>query len=88
MAEASQGTLGDKEMVFDLLSTQKHITSNHNTRAGECKNTELRDAFLSILKEEHNIQSELFDISFSRGWYPVKEAPASEVNAARTMLSQ
>ncbi|MDR1670019.1 MAG: spore coat protein [Oscillospiraceae bacterium] len=88
MSKPTQGTLGDKEMVFDSLSTQRHITSNYNTRAGECKDIELRDTFLSILKEEHAIQSELFDESFSRGWYPVKEAPASEINAARTMLTQ
>ncbi len=88
MSEPTQGYLGDKEMLSDLLATQKHITNNYNICAGECKCIELRDTFLNILKDEHNIQSEIFDESFSRGWYPVKEAPASEISAARTMLMQ
>ncbi|MCL1806890.1 MAG: spore coat protein [Oscillospiraceae bacterium] len=88
MTEATQGYLGDKEMLSDLLSTQKHVTNNYNTRAGECQCLNLRDTFLNILKEEHSIQSELFNESNSRGWYPVKEAPTAEITAAKQMFMQ
>ena len=85
--EPTQGYLGDKEMLSDLLSTQKHVTSNYNTKAGECSCINLRDTYLNILREEHSIQSELFTESSSRGWYPTKEAPATDINAARMMFS-
>ncbi|MDR0293847.1 MAG: spore coat protein [Oscillospiraceae bacterium] len=84
--EATQGYLGDKDMVFDLLATQKHITSQYNTHAGDCACTDLRDTFLNLLKEEHTIQSELFNESQTRGWYPVKEAPPSDINAAKQLF--
>ena len=88
MTEATQGYLGDKEMLSDLLSTQKHVTNNYNTRAGECQCVNLRDTFLHILQEEHGIQSELFNESHSRGWYPTKEAPPADINAAKQMFMQ
>ena len=83
MHEATQGYLGDKEMLADLLSSQRQITSQYNTHAGECKCENLRDTFLNILREEHSIQSSIFNESHSRGWYPTKEAPAADINAAR-----
>jgi spore coat protein CotF len=88
MSEATQGYLGDKEMLSDLLSTQRHVTNNYNTRAGECQNDTLRNTFLSILQEEHTIQNDLFRESHSRGWYPTREAPAAEITAAKQMFVQ
>jgi spore coat protein CotF len=88
MSEATQGYLGDKEMLSDLLSTQKHITNGYNTRAGECQCDSLRGTFLNLLQEEHQIQNQLFCESNSRGWYPVKEAPTTDINAARQMFTQ
>lgn len=73
------GTMGDKEVLGDLLSSQKFAASNYNTYAGECKCTELRDDFLRILNEEHMIQYELFNEMSTRGWYQTKSAPPNEV---------
>jgi len=87
MTTATQGTMGDREMVADLLSTQKQITSTYNNYAGECKCTPMRNAFLDILKEEHQIQNELFTTMESRGWYPTKDAPPNEISAARQKFS-
>ena len=81
-------SLGDKEIVSDLLATQKHITSVYNVNAGECQNLTLRDTFLNILNEEHTIQSELFEVSHSHGWYPTKEAPAADINEVRMQVTQ
>lgn len=79
----TSGTLGDKETLSDLISSQKFTTSNYNTFAGECVCEQLRTDFLNILKDEHNIQNELFNEASARGWYPVKQAPVNEVTQAR-----
>ena len=84
----NMGTMGDKEILGDALATQKQITSSYNTFAGECQCRELRDSFLNILKEEHTIQSDLFDEASSRGWYPVKMAPVTEISAAKQKFTQ
>jgi len=79
--------MGDREMLADLLSSQKQAAGMYNTFAGECKCTELRDTFLNLLKEEHQIQSELFCEMHSRGWYPTKEAPVTDISTAKQKFS-
>ena len=80
------GTMGDKEILSDLLSSQKFTASNCNIWAGECKCTQLRDDFLQILNDEHMIQSDLFNEMSSRGWYPTKDAPQNEVTMTLNKL--
>jgi len=83
MTSVTSGTMCDREMVTDLLSTEKQLNGMYNTYAGECKCVEMRDTFLNILKEGHCMQSELFTELHSRGWYPTKEAPVSDISTAK-----
>ena len=55
------GNLGDKEMMGDVLAGQKMITGIYNTFSNECTNDALRTDMLTILREEHNIQADVFN---------------------------
>ena len=83
MNNMTSGTLGDKETVNDLLSSQKYLSANLNTFAGECVCEQLRQDMLNILRDEHAIQAELFNEANARGWYPVKQAPPAEISTVR-----
>lgn len=72
----------DQEMMTDLLLTEKKMSGNYNEYASECVNTQLRDAFVSILTESHKTQTELFNMAKEKGWYQVEQAPASKVDTA------
>lgn len=87
MNPKTSGTMGDKEIMTDMLSGQKFLTGAYNTFAGECQNETLRTDMLNILKEEHCIQSEIFTEMSSRGWYAPKAAPATEVSATLNKYS-
>ena len=80
--------MGDKEFLADSLSSQKLTTSSYNTYAGECACDKLRSCMINILKEEHDIQNEIFVEMQSRGWYPTKPAPQNEINDARMKYQQ
>ena len=73
----------EKDILQDMLSSQKQIESNYNLFAGECEHTNLRDTFLGILADEHGIQTELFDELHNRGWYAVQAADTAQINAVR-----
>lgn len=45
----------DKEILDDILSSQKHITDIYNTFSNECVNQQLQSDMLKILGEEHNM---------------------------------
>ena len=55
-----QSCLSDEEIMNDILSSQKHITGVYNTFSNECTHQALRNDFLNILREEHNIQVDVF----------------------------
>ena len=74
----------DQEMFNDALYSQKQITENYNLSANECAGAQLRDLFLSILNEEHQIQADLFDEMSKRGWYPVQNADQQQVQQTNT----
>ena len=79
--------LTDQEMITDVLSSQKFVTGNYNTVANEAKSHQVHDAFMSILKEEHDMQFEVFNEMQSRGWYPTENAEQQKVNAAKQKFS-
>ncbi len=71
----STGVMPEKEMMNDVLSSQKFITDTYNTYTNECATPGVRDEFMKILSEEHSIQAEIFDMMKQRGWY---QTPAAE----------
>ena len=77
----------EKEILQDGLISQKLITDSYNTFAGECTNIQLRDTFLDILKSEHQIQSELFGVLQSNGWYQTEPAQTEKIDQMRQKYS-
>lgn len=76
--------LSDQEIMDDILGSQKHITGVYNTNSNECVNPTLRNDFLQILREEHNIQSTIFTDMQKRGWYETQPAEQQMVDKAKT----
>lgn len=80
-------TMGDKELMNDSIASQKLIESTYNTYANECVNPSLRSDFLNILKEEHDIQADLFSEVQKRGWYQTKPADQNEIAQSKQKFS-
>lgn len=80
-------TLSDREIMDDILSSQKYLTDTYNLYAGESANSKLRTDFLNILREEHNISHAVFDQMVTRGWYCPPSAELQRINAAHTKFS-
>ena len=78
-----QPAMGDMELIDDSIASQKLISSNYNTFANECATPNLRDEFMNILKDEHEIQAELFTEMQKRGWYQTPPADDQKVTQAK-----
>ncbi len=76
--------LTDREIMDDILSSQKHITGTYNTFSNECVNEQLKNDMLKILNDEHNIQFTVFGDMQKRGWYNPAAAQAQNVTEAKT----
>lgn len=74
----------DREIMDDVLTSQKHITGVYNTFSNECVNENLQADMLSILKEEHNMQFDVFCDMQKRGWYSPAAAEQQKVTETKT----
>lgn len=82
MAEINPA-FGDREIMDDILASQKQITADYNTAANECASSALQSEFMTLLGEEHQIQMEVFQEMQKRGWYPTEQAPQNKVSQTR-----
>lgn len=83
----SQNPMTDKEIMDDVLSSQKMITGTYNTFTNECVNQQLRTDFLNILREEHNLQQSVFDQMKTRGWYTPECAEQQKISNMYTKFT-
>ena len=79
--------MNDQERMTDFICSEKKMSANYDTYASECVCLPLRDDFLNILNQSHQIQTDLFKIAQSKGWYQVEQAPQNKVSQAYTRFS-
>ena len=77
----------EQDMMTDVLSTQKFMTAGYNTFAGEASECSVKDAFLSILRDEHDIQHDLFVEMKNRGWYQTENAPQNKIDETKNKFN-
>ena len=80
-------SFGDREIMDDLLASQKQMTADYNTAANECASSALQSEFMTLLGEEHQIQMEIFQEMQKRGWYPTEQAPRQKIEKAREQFT-
>ncbi|MEM1485339.1 spore coat protein [Oscillospiraceae bacterium PP1C4] len=74
---------GDREMMEDILSSQKFTTDSYNNFANECASPAVMSELMNILNEEHQIQHEVFSEMTKRGWYPTEPAQQQKVDQCK-----
>ena len=79
--------MNDQERMTDFICSEKKMSANYDTFASECVSLPLRDDFLKILNQSHQIQTDLFKMAQSKGWYQVEQAPQNKVSQAYTKFS-
>lgn len=77
------GVLPEQELMNDVLASQKYVTDSYNTFTNECATPNIRNEFMRILTEEHQIQAEVFDEMKKRGWYETPAAQQQKIDQAK-----
>lgn len=76
-------TMQDQELMNDLLASEKMLTGTYNAFTNECATQQVRDEFLNILNEEHQMQADVFSEMKKRGWYPTPAAQQQMIDQAK-----
>lgn len=82
--------LSDKEMLQDLLTSEKQVISSYSTGITESSCQNLRSTLVNNFNNVQGIQYKVFDAMKQKGWYQTKDADTNEVqqlkNDSTTMM--
>ncbi|HHY94469.1 MAG TPA: spore coat protein [Firmicutes bacterium] len=68
------GGMSDKDMLGDLLSSIKHMSTTYHAAVLESADNHVRQTFESLHDDQINQAKGLFDAMHTRGWYKVEPA--------------
>lgn len=84
--------LSEKDMMQDLLATEKQTISAYSTGITETSCENLRKTLLNNFRTSEETQYKIFDAMKQKGWYTTKDAPDADVqtvkDSARTMSQE
>ncbi len=76
----------DQQIAGDVLSSQKSTTELYNKFALESNMPKLREDFMKILNQEHEMQIEMFELMKNKGWYPLEFAESKKIQEAKKIF--
>lgn len=78
----------EKDLMHDLLATEKQVISAYSTGITESSCANLRNTLIDNFKNDQNIQYMIFDAMKQKGWYPTKDAADNEVQQLKDEANQ
>lgn len=79
--EVEQSTdMNDKDILNDILATEKSLCSNYMTALSEISNDSLYKDLEPILKGTEDAQRKLFNLLFKKGWYTLEKADTNKIS--------
>ncbi len=80
--------VNDRDRLIDLLATEKYMTHGYNVSMQEASH----DQFFQVLKKNHDaciqVQRQLFNTAFKKGWYRLPVADAQSIATALTQFQK
>ncbi len=78
----------EKELMTDLLSSEKFLTGVYNTYCCEAATSTVKSALMSLLQDVHRMQEEIFGEMNSRGWYQLEKAEEQKITSEKQKFSK
>lgn len=87
--EVSKGTsLNDKDYMNSLLGTLKEMVKNYAVALTEASNKNLYNEFKTMFDEYSNLQREVYETMFRKGWYTLEKAEQQKLDSKYQTLNQ
>jgi spore coat protein F len=80
--------LQEKDLMHDLIATEKQVISSYSVGITESSCQNLRDTLVNNLKAAQDVQYKIFNAMETKGWYTTKDAPANEVQQLKDQSNQ
>ena len=81
--------LNDKDYLNSLLSSLKDMVKNYSVALTEASNENLYNTYKTMFDTYSNLQREVFELSFRKGWYVLETAETNKItNKYNTLNSE
>ena len=87
--EVPKGTsLNDKDYMNSLLGTLKEMVKNYAVALTEASNETLYNKFKTMFDEYSNLQREVYETMFRKGWYSLEKVEKQKLDSKYQTLNQ
>ena len=80
--------LNDKDYLNSLLSSLKEMVKNYSTVLTEASNEKLYNTYKIMFDKYIDLQREVFELAFRKGWYVLETAEANKISNKYQTLNQ
>jgi len=80
--------LNDKDYLNSLLSCLKEIVKNYAVVLTEASNENLYNTYKTMFDKYIELQRNVFELAFRKGWYTLETAEPNKVSNKYLMLNQ
>lgn len=75
--------LGDREILTDLLLSEKQLSSSYNNSINECTGAALGQVLEKVLNETHAMRRDVLEAMVKRGWVKSKNAGSHDIEMVK-----
>lgn len=86
--QGQQYVLDERQVLTDMLLSEKQLCSAYGVAELECTNPQLRSTLQQIAQEEGRFHEQLFQFMHQRGWYSTPYADAGLAQQISSIWSQ
>ncbi|MGE7183839.1 spore coat protein [Peribacillus sp. NPDC006672] len=79
--------MNDRDFINDMLTTQKYFSNSYSVALNEMSNQALFQDIFSVSKENQEMQRELYNLMFEKGWYSLEKAQATSLGQSYQQFS-
>ena len=79
--------LNDRDIINDVLATQKYLTDNFNIFVREASHDQLHQVAIGVLNDTHQTAREAYNLMFKKGWYTLTSASKQAVDQVHQQFS-
>lgn len=79
--------MNERDFLNDVLTTEKYFNSSYSIALNEMSHQSLYQSIAMIAQESEQMQRQLYDLMFKKGWYGFDQAEAASINQTYQQFS-
>lgn len=80
--------MNDKDYITTILTLEKSMVKNYAVALTEASNNELYNDYLDMFNDVSELQREIYNLMFKKGWYQLEVAEDNKIEQKINSLSE